>query len=100
MLPRIQLDDQLLESPMLYVTNASQLALVNVDDVGRYVAKKGLAEMDSFRTAAEYAKKSHVATRTNINSLNTPDLFNFQDIRDFKKKNNVIVSFSEYLFNI
>jgi hypothetical protein len=98
MMPRIQLDDELesmVGSPVMYVTNAGRLELLRLDEVNRYEMRNDQTEL-LLKSAKSYTNKSTTALRNEIAVMGLFEIFSDQDIRDFRKKDNLVVSFSEY----
>jgi hypothetical protein len=100
MLPKIQLDDKesdILDTPVLYSTYGNCLVCLNLADIKKF--KYG---QNKIAYPAKYSnsdsKSLNPNTKNMIKSLNTLQIFEFQDVKDFKKKESILTCFSEYVF--
>ena len=103
MIPRIQLDDQVsdaINDQLLYVTDANRLVLLSLNEVKKFQPTK--AQMDRSKNFKSYSKsktnKFQNLAVSEIKQVNSFCLFQQQDIRDFKKKDDFVASFSEFVY--
>lgn len=90
MIPRMQVDDSYSDyskdgSLGIYVTNAGQLDLLSLADIDKFVPK----------IETNRHNKLHVFPDDSVSPIISVNVFDNQDIRDFKKKDDLVVCFSE-----
>ena len=105
MIPKIQIDDQVSEqigSPMLYLTNANELISLSLDDVKKSKPLTDFSSLISHPNSSKYFKYANLnSKKMNFgfqNQISPIDVFKFyenHDIKDFKKKDDIIATFSE-----
>ena len=97
MLPHIQLDDDTnntLNHPSLYLSDANKLIWINANDIEKYEPSPfQLQQLNS--KSLPYQAKNKNKSINNIAMIKSFDIFEDQDIKGFKKKDNIMVCFSK-----
>ena len=95
-MPRIQLDDRiadLIGRPLLYLTEGEKLAALDLLEIEKF--QPSSLQIETSKKYWPPGKKKYTNIRNELQPLYSFDVFERQDIRDFRKKDDLIVSFSE-----
>ena len=96
MLPHIQLDDDTnntLNHPSMYLSDANKLIWINTNDIEKYEPTPFQLEQLNSKYLPNQAKNRK--SINNIAMIKSFDVFEDQDIKGFKKKDNIMVCFSK-----
>lgn len=95
MLPSIQLDENL---ENILISDSNKIVWINLDQIHEY--KPSYYQINQFNNR-KFSYSSYISDKFNayfkndIKILKTLEIFEYKDVRSFRKKNNTLLSFSE-----